>query len=361
MKKIITLLTCFALIYISGYSQTVKYNLIKNGTTIEVWANPHDASPAAVATVSANNQVTITSQVGSGATISVTNSVTGTWVKTESEPGENGAVDFSIFRLNTDPIINPFETGTNVHLFDFTLDCDEGEIALMNNGDANAPNNGSNWGNNFNVVILSPYIAIGDFYDGNEIGHEISCLGGLPVEFLSFTGRNTDLGNQLKWQTASETNNMGFEVQKSEDGISWESLDWVAGAGTSSVLNSYNLLDKFPLIGDNYYRLKQVDYDGKYEFSEVINIENLVDDIKIEVQPNPSHGDFVVNVLNPKKKKMKIVLFDSVGQLLWQSELINDIDNWRKEFTLVQKEMYFLNVQIGDERYTEKILVIDQN
>jgi len=182
----------------------------------------------------------------------------------------------------------------------------------------------------------------------------------LPVELLSFTGRKVQNGNLLEWITASEENNEGFEVQESEDGVNWKIIGWVEGQGTTAELNNYEFLDRITFIGNNYYRLKQLDFDGAFEFSNIINLKNEGEGVVVQVLPNPSPGDVNVTVLNPNKEKMSITLYDSAGLLIWQSDLIRDLDVWKKEFNLVQKEVYFISVQIGKETYTEKILIIDR-
>jgi len=182
----------------------------------------------------------------------------------------------------------------------------------------------------------------------------------LPVELLSFTGRKVEDGNLLEWVTASEENNEGFEVQESTDGENWDVIGWVEGKGTTSELNTYEFLDRVPFIGDNYYRLKQIDYDGQFEFSNIINLKYESKDIVIEVLPNPSPGDVKITVMNPDKEKMNITMYDSAGVLIWKSGAITNTEVWKKQFNLVQKEAYFITVHIGKKTFTEKILIINR-
>lgn len=96
----------------------------------------------------------------------------------------------------------------------------------------------------------------------------------LPVTMVSFTaaGRGNDV--QLTWSTASETNNKGFEVERSLDGANFELAGFVKGAGNSAVVNSYNLTDvnAFSRGNDLYYRLRQVDLNGEAHFSDVVKV-----------------------------------------------------------------------------------------
>jgi hypothetical protein len=111
----------------------------------------------------------------------------------------------------------------------------------------------------------------------------------LPVELTQFEGQKTGEHINLRWQTASEQNNEGFEVQKSRTSTDWLSIDFVEGKGTTSEFNEYHYSDKKPYSGINYYRLKQMDHDGAFEYSKVISV--LVETRQdLHVYPNPTTG-----------------------------------------------------------------------
>ena len=196
-------------------------------------------------------------------------------------------------------------------------------------------------------------------YDGGTISCDYAD-GALPVDLVSFNASLDDKQVALRWETASEENNEGFEIQKSSNGRDWEVLEWVEGNGTTAELNTYDYLDRAPFAGDNYYRLKQIDYDGQFEFSDIVLLRYDVADVVVEVSPNPSPGDVNVNVLNPGKERMNIELYDSAGLLIWESGALTDLDSWNKKFSLTQKEMYFITVRIGKEVFTKRILIIDR-
>ena len=75
----------------------------------------------------------------------------------------------------------------------------------------------------------------------------------LPVELVNFKANARDNRIVLEWETASEENNKGFEIQKSKDGVTWDMIEFVEGKGTTSVLNTYTSIDRFPTQGSNYY------------------------------------------------------------------------------------------------------------
>lgn len=105
----------------------------------------------------------------------------------------------------------------------------------------------------------------------------------LPISLLYFNG-NIDLdGNKISWSTLSETNNDYFTIEKSKDGTYWEIIYIKPGAGNSSNQLYYSLIDRDVDKVINYYRLKQTDYDGKFEYSDIISIDNRESNIKKEV------------------------------------------------------------------------------
>jgi len=95
----------------------------------------------------------------------------------------------------------------------------------------------------------------------------------LPVELISFRGKSTLEGTLLTWQTATEKNNEGFEIEHSIDGRTWDNIGFTYGNGTSNELNSYEFIHELPVSGINYYRLKQIDFDGQFEYSHIVNVE----------------------------------------------------------------------------------------
>ncbi len=110
----------------------------------------------------------------------------------------------------------------------------------------------------------------------------------LPIELVSFDVQEKEGNSLLKWQTASELNNDYFEIQRSENGIHFEILDLISGAGTTTKKQLYTFIDHHPVAGMNYYRLRQVDYDKQFTFSDIKSIRNTFDEEnKLNVFPNP--------------------------------------------------------------------------
>lgn len=143
----------------------------------------------------------------------------------------------------------------------------------------------------------------------------------LPVNLISFNAKKLDENVLLTWITASETNNKGFEIQRSIDGINFKTIDFVKGAGnsvktinyTKTDLNAFDLLKVEKL----YYRLNQIDFDGKSTLSPVkeVSINDAVND-EIKVYPNPFTNELTIETLNTENTISTIQIIDISGRVL---------------------------------------------
>lgn len=112
--------------------------------------------------------------------------------------------------------------------------------------------------------------------------------GTLPVTLISLSGRKVTDGNRLEWVTASEFNSDRFMVEKSLDGTSFENIGQVSAAGFSNNITPYQYLDEKPATGNNYYRLKMIDRDATFRYSNVLLIANRTNDQAGKLYPNPT-------------------------------------------------------------------------
>lgn len=117
----------------------------------------------------------------------------------------------------------------------------------------------------------------------------------LPVELVQFSGNVNSGKIELYWKTASELDNDYFQVEKSNNGKDFESIGLVEGNGSLSTAVNYSFLDPAPFKGINYYRLKQVDFNGDYEYSEIISIQSNQDEVMLNVFPNPFRSRLTIN------------------------------------------------------------------
>ncbi|MBK8565375.1 MAG: hypothetical protein IPN76_19020 [Saprospiraceae bacterium] len=169
-------------------------------------------------------------------------------------------------------------------------------------------------------------------YFANEV--KVKFQGILPVELLDFQAFAEGEKIRLAWKTASEQNNEGFFLERlSVDGLRWTEIGFVAGNGTTTTKQSYQFYDEKPLPGVNYYRLRQMDFDGREEFSEVVSLdfpgfENL--ESLVRVFPNPVTGGELTLVL-PGDFEEEIIaeIFDTTGRLMRSIPIrggVNSID-----------------------------------
>lgn len=174
---------------------------------------------------------------------------------------------------------------------------------------------------------ISPALAADWALDYSIPGEVALVFGGiLPVELTHFSAKAMDTSVQLEWQTASEINNEGFEIHHSDDGIDWIKIGFVPGHDDSELVNNYHFQHKQAKQGLNYYRLKQMDFDGIFEFSKVEVVEFNKNEISIQVFPNP-----VARILNIKiegtDKSSTYELFDISGKLRLKGQLLTGVLN----------------------------------
>ena len=182
-------------------------------------------------------------------------------------------------------------------------------------------------------------------------------LAPLAVELLYFSGTIKDQVAELDWVTTTEYENEGFEIQKSKDGISWDVLDFVAGKGNSDQSTAYTYLDQNLLAGNNYYRLKQLNFDGEYSLSEIVVLKNEASDIQLEAFPNPTDEVLTVRIFNPSQKHIDLVLRDYLGRIIWSKSLDASVSDWSEQIRFDAKGIYLLTIQKGLERINKKIII----
>lgn len=148
-----------------------------------------------------------------------------------------------------------------------------------------------------------------------------SCI--LPVELLYFTAVVNHNIVELNWQTGSKKNNSGFEIQRSSDGIHWKSIDFVPGNGTTQNVQNYTFIDEQPLLGLNYYRLKQIDFDWIFEYSSIVSVEMNTSIYTAQIFPNPTYDDLTI-VLNSNQNTPKLYIINVLGETLQSYPIHNN-------------------------------------
>jgi hypothetical protein len=177
----------------------------------------------------------------------------------------------------------------------------------------------------------------------------------MPVTLLNFSGEKRGGLNRLSWSTATEINNAGFELQRSIDGVTFSKLAYVttkAINGNSSGVINYNFDDAAPLRGFNYYRLKQVDKDGKATLTNIVLIKgdktNTVQ--VIAVYPNPVKDVLNMKLEAPQGQKVTIVITDAVGKVIMQQQgqLVVGDNKLQVPTSRLAQGTYFVKVTCAD-------------
>lgn len=201
----------------------------------------------------------------------------------------------------------------------------------------------------------------------NNAGPEMTCQYSaagalLPVELVYFRSEIKENTVQLFWQTASEINNEGFQVEYSKDGKTWEMLDFIDGKGTTTELVDYAYNHESPAAGiTNYYRLRQIDFDGAQEFSRIAS-EFIAGagDGQINVFPNPISGkELNVEFYFTSDKETLIQLTDALGRTVWANQIFVTEKGQRQVLDLPQVTTgnYYLIVQTEAQIFHKKIMV----
>ncbi|MBI2257485.1 MAG: pre-peptidase C-terminal domain-containing protein [Flavobacteriia bacterium] len=141
-----------------------------------------------------------------------------------------------------------------------------------------------------------------------------------PIELIYFDGKKDGNVNVLQWETSSERENDYFELQRSVDGNKFEVLTTIDGAGTTISTSYYNYTDKEPYSGYNYYRFKQVDYNGSETFSNTVLIENNGNEFAVSnLYPNPTNKSSNCVFYSPKTGELNVNIVDNSGRIVENS------------------------------------------
>ncbi|MBL1153401.1 MAG: T9SS type A sorting domain-containing protein [Ignavibacteriota bacterium] len=189
----------------------------------------------------------------------------------------------------------------------------------------------------------------------------------IPVELSSFTATVKEDNIQLYWTTATETNNLGFEIEKinpskSENIYDWEKIGFVPGCGTSTKPKSYSFVDKDITPGKHKYRLKQIDLDGSYEYSDIIEAE-VMQKLNYTLKqnyPNPFNPSTLIGYQLPVTSKVTLKVYDILGNEI--ATLVNEekpAGNYNVIFdaSKLSSGVYFYTLKTGEFSKTNKMIL----
>jgi hypothetical protein len=138
----------------------------------------------------------------------------------------------------------------------------------------------------------------------------------IPVELTSFTANVIDNAVILKWSTATETNNAGFSVERSNDNTAFSEIAYVEGNGTTTEIHDYTFIDRYTNSGRYFYRLKQIDYDGSFNHSGTVEADVNVPGLFVLLQnyPNPFNPSTNIKYNIPESEIVKLAVYNTLGE-----------------------------------------------
>ncbi|MEW6469321.1 MAG: T9SS type A sorting domain-containing protein [Bacteroidota bacterium] len=190
-----------------------------------------------------------------------------------------------------------------------------------------------------------------------------SCSSVLPIELLSFTAMAMNSYVLVQWTTGAQVNNDYFTVQRTRDGMAFEDLAVVDGAGNSTQAMNYTAYDEAPYYGISYYRLKQTDFNQASSYSYLVAVEFSPSGVfSMDVYPNPSDGSYTTIVLHsPPEQEIVVMIHDQLGQEFFSKVMITDpagstlipVDRSGK----LEPGVYLVSVSSGSSTLTKKLIV----
>jgi hypothetical protein len=198
---------------------------------------------------------------------------------------------------------------------------------------------------------------IGGLGDGWAIQSAILPLNPLGVEFISFTGQQLNGTHILSWKTLVEKNTDYFLLEHKVANTNFIELGKVKASGNTVGEKDYNFINNNPKIGENFYRLKLVDADGKSKYSNVVLLKLLEDKTVISVYPNPTASHLNININAVKKNvPIQIIVLDMHGKITYQQSLEANNASTSIDVNSWASGTYFVRVVQGVQINTIKVV-----
>lgn len=167
----------------------------------------------------------------------------------------------------------------------------------------------------------------------------------LPITLILFDVQDNTDNVKLIWETATETNNDHFTIEKSMNGNDWVIVKNIKGQGNSNSVHSYETYDEAPFSGLSYYHLKQTDYDGKFTFSEIKSIYRGTTTEGFSVFPNPTRNTLVLNI-QERMETVAATIYNVYGELVWSSVLNTALEEEKIiDISSLKAGWYFIRIR----------------
>ena len=206
------------------------------------------------------------------------------------------------------------------------------------------------------ITVLAPCGSLDIAFDITETSGSPICAirnNLMPVELTYFKAERMEKSILLSWETTSEFNNLGFDIERSTNGQVWEKVAFVEGHLTTLSTQYYEFTDQTPYEGQSYYRLKQMDLDEEYEYSEIITLNYQPSLSKFDIFPNPAKKRITLPLLEDLQyENVKIAIFDSLGRLVKEDVITSNELN----ISDLQSGLFLLVVNVNRTRYSVRFV-----
>lgn len=189
-----------------------------------------------------------------------------------------------------------------------------------------------------------------------------------PVELASFVATAKQNNILLLWTTKSESENYGFELEKSVNGSAFKKVEFIKGFGTTNISQSYSCLDQNLNVGKYYYRLKQIDFDGQFTFSPLVKAEIECPKKYTLTQnyPNPFNSETKIHFQIPNSDFVSLKIYNIIGQEIKTviDEKLNagyhvaDWNGQNKNGDMVSSGLYYYQIESGDYKATQRMIFV---
>jgi hypothetical protein len=178
------------------------------------------------------------------------------------------------------------------------------------------------------IGVITQFSSTGTVNNGYQLQprfYATDFLAATPVELTSFSASVSSRSVIMAWTTVTEKNNMGFEIQRSSDKVSYSKIGFMNGNGTTTEIKRYSFTDNNVVTAKNYYRLKQMDYDGSYKYSPIVEAEiGTISSYSLDQNyPNPFNPSTQIQYSLLTNSNVKVTIYNSLGENV--KELANEI------------------------------------
>jgi len=181
----------------------------------------------------------------------------------------------------------------------------------------------------------------------------------LPVELINLRAVAAELGNLIQWETASERNNDFFNVERSTNSRDWETIARIEGSGDSDQVVNYQFLDDKPLPGRVFYRLKQVDFDGAFEYSYIISVTTgaIPQFHVLSIYPNPTSDNIKLLYVSDNEDPVWYQILDPLGRQINSGLIDNHFGSSLISMELPDKDGIYLVLMKNREKLVSRRII----